>query len=706
MIKNIFKQVGSWKLKTVNSDIGLPVSALWRSNSQTGQSLIELLITIGLLAIILPALLTGFVAARSGRAQQEQRQLALGYVKEGEEAVRIYREADWNNFALKSSVSSPGTNYYPVSTGTTWSLTTGIEQGGIGGSTLQTDFSRSITIVDVWRDSSGNIIGDTHPAGSYDDPSTKKVTTTVSWNNPIPNSSVSLTEYLTRYGNAAYSDNGTLPPPAGGGGNWCNPTAGIIGTPFTLGAIPITLVANSTSSQDFAYTSTGNNRSSGSPLFELNISHDTTPQVTNPYSSPDNAKAYGIFSDGTYVYFNENNAGHTVEIAKVSDLSDVGFFDNGKYVSGSITTSSTAVLGTGGTPGATGYTAVGNMLYSFDLSTIPTKDSKGNMTTQKALSSISLSGNGLKIIISGGYAYVVTDDTTNQLQKIQLLSSGQFGTKTNIPLGNGQAGVDLSIDETGKYAYIVTNYSPGNFDVYAIDLSDPTNPLNRYGYSTHMKNPPDLITGDMNPRGVAAVTDDKVIVVGCNADNGNDKCLVHSTGNIYQVFDFSNGPATGSRCGGMTPQLTDNSTTPPTVTNLSSINAIAGVDQRAYTGNVFSYIVDGVNSTSQFQIIKGGAGVSGGSGTGIYESAPFDPGNTVAYNYFYGSNPKLTYKIAIKPTNCSSAIFIDNDFVLMPNGPIPFSTVGYTNPGECMKYRAINTGNTTESFSVTINYSL
>ncbi len=43
---------------------------------QKGQSLVELLITMGLAAVFLPALLTGLATTRAGRAQQDQRMQA------------------------------------------------------------------------------------------------------------------------------------------------------------------------------------------------------------------------------------------------------------------------------------------------------------------------------------------------------------------------------------------------------------------------------------------------------------------------------------------------------------------------------------------------------------------------------------------------------------------------------------------------------
>src|SRR3989344_8308197 len=86
---------------------------------QKGQTLIELLITIGLSAILIPALLTGFALARNGRAQQDQRLKAVAYVKEAEEGVRVVTHNAWEN--ITNGV------YHPAVSGSTWSLVSGSE---------------------------------------------------------------------------------------------------------------------------------------------------------------------------------------------------------------------------------------------------------------------------------------------------------------------------------------------------------------------------------------------------------------------------------------------------------------------------------------------------------------------------------------------------------------------------------------------------
>lgn len=144
-----------------------------------GQSLIEVLIVIGITAVILPALLTGLFAARGGKAQQDSRVEAVALLKETEEVVRSVREKGWSN------VSQAGT-YHPTVTGNAWSFSPGPD--------IIRGFTRSIEISDVLRDQNGVIV----TSGGTLDTSTKKVQITINWGLPYL-STIDSTLYVTRY---------------------------------------------------------------------------------------------------------------------------------------------------------------------------------------------------------------------------------------------------------------------------------------------------------------------------------------------------------------------------------------------------------------------------------------------------------------------------------------------------------------------------
>src|SRR3989344_8767883 len=144
-----------------------------------GASLVELLIAIGVAAVFLPALMTGLVASRNGKAQESQRLQAVPLLKEAQEATRSVREKGWVAFAVNGT-------YHPVISGSAWTL--------MAESEVVNGFTRKIVISDANRDSSGKIVA----TGGTVDPSTKKVDLSVSWNTPFPSSVTSIL-YMTRY---------------------------------------------------------------------------------------------------------------------------------------------------------------------------------------------------------------------------------------------------------------------------------------------------------------------------------------------------------------------------------------------------------------------------------------------------------------------------------------------------------------------------
>lgn len=79
-------------------------------NLKTGQSLIEIIIAMGLVAILLPAILTGLVASREGKAQEGRRLQATALLRESEEVVRNVREKGWKYVSVPG-IYHPGSEY-------------------------------------------------------------------------------------------------------------------------------------------------------------------------------------------------------------------------------------------------------------------------------------------------------------------------------------------------------------------------------------------------------------------------------------------------------------------------------------------------------------------------------------------------------------------------------------------------------------------
>ncbi len=651
---------------------------------QSGQSLIELMVTVGLAAVLLPALLTGFVASRSGRAQAEQRQQALAYMKEGDEAMRVFREAYWPTFSADSSPTAPGTVYKLQQNSGTWQLATGSDP-------LSGGFTRSITILDVYRNPSTFAIVDSTTPGAVDDPSTKQVTITVTWNKPIPNSSVSTTEYFTRYGNTSTSQNGTLQP-AASGGDWCNPVLPPIFQTGLNGTLHAVNVSQAPSGGNVVVFAGAGQSANGNTYANINLNDPSSPtapslQSINNGNYTPKIKTNGAFNDTTYGYLatqQHSNQGQGT-IVNLSNLQQIATLDLGNSGNGQSIYVMNNFRGSG--KNIAFLTDDNKKLYAFDITSLNTTTCTSSSVCHYSPitgSSIVLDGIGLKVIgntsSTGTFAYVATNSTSNQLDIVNVTTTSSPTITARISVGNSQPGVDVFLDSTRLRAYLVTNKSATLPDFFTIDVNPgDTTPawykqiLNKY-----------TTTNSMNPSGVVFVSGSKAVIVGTGGTRN------------YQVVDAS--PES-------VPATIISSTSCPAGTSggLNVSYDIYGITTLfSHANRTYSYIIT-ADSGNEFKVIEGGTGVVG-SGDGTYTSSPIDAGHPVAWNYFTGtSDTNLSYQIAIAPAPCSSATYTFSNIL---TGPIALPGTTYTNPGQCLEYKVINNGSTAKSWTVTFNYSL
>lgn len=652
--------------------------------SNKGQTLIELLITIGLSAILIPALLVGFSATRSGRAQQEQRLQAISYLKEAQEAIRIIDANNWDNLVN-------GT-YHPIVSGSTWILAAGPEViSGFG-------FTRQIVIGDVYRDSSGNIV----TSSGVLDPSTKHVTILVSWANPIA-ASVTSDSYLTRHKNLSHLETtvtdftpGTLNPATkgvtitntnggeivlgagGGGGDWCQPSLALASLD-----LPKSGVANAISAiEGQVFAGTGDN-SSGVSFADVKIT-TAYPPVPTLQKTFDGYKTNGVFGEANYAYLAVDNNFKEVVIINLREYSDPP--TNSKYKEeGYFNAPGNGDGNSIYTSGNYGYMTSENKFYIFDLS------GKTGSRSQLNPTAVTLSGTGVKTFVVGNYAYVATSGTTNQLEIVNVSNPASPSIAGSITVP-GQGGKDVYVNSSGTRAYLVTGSSSTQREFFIINTQTKTSPSLVSGGTYD--------TNGMDPKGVTVVTGNRAIVVGTGGTNQ------------YQVINISNENAPAS-CGNL--QVA------------TGINGVASVLQS--DGYAYSYIITG-DVSSELKMILGGAGAgSSYVSSGVFESATFDAGKEVAWNTLLSTvsaplNTTLQFKVALKHAvnnSCSGVSFIDSDFVgndgqsssYFPSGggvlPFDNNRTGYENPAQCERYRAyLTTFDPTQTpviYDVALSYS-
>lgn len=662
--------------------------------NKKGQSLVELLVVIGLAALLLPPIFTGFMSSRDGKAQQKQRLLATSLMKETQEETRNIRERGWSYLA-------PTGTYHPALSGSSLSL--------VAGATSVNGFTQQVVVGDVYRNVSGTIV--ISPAPGTLDPSTKKISTTISWTTPKI-SSINHVTYMTRFrDNLPYTettkaqflntptnlsvfdkttavntsgsllpDDGEIDMGLGGLSDWCNPNLSIAA--FDL---PKSGVANAISAiEGKVFAGTGDN-ASGVSFADVAISN-TNPPTSSQTGTFDGYKTNAVFGESNYAYLATDNNSKEVVIIDLNNLDPVthkyaeaGYFD----VPGNTDADSVSTFGN------LGFTTAQSKLYTFDLSS--KSGSRGN-----ALGSVNLAGTGKKIIvksISGViYVFIAVSSSNNQLQIIKVSADGKTLSVVGQTTVDGGNGVDISINDTGTRAYLAVNYVSGKKELFIIDISTITGNQPVLGsYSTN----------GMNPKGVTVVTGNRAIIVGTSAEE-------------YQAVNISteNNPV---RCGGLNID-----------SGINGVSSVLEADHDAY-----SYIITG-DVNSELKIIEGGPGGSFGY-NGTFTSAPYDTGagfahafNRFTANVSVPSQTSISLQVAVANAGSNGCVDANYTFIgpdsadygnshfqsvgSVISGQIPLITFqNYVNPGRCFKYKAyLNTPDSSRTpalFDMNINYS-
>src|SRR3989338_2314523 len=635
-----------------------------------GQSIIELLVAAALMALIFPALFSGIIAGRDGRSMLEQRLNAFSLTREAEEASRMIRERNWHEIEVNGI-------YHPAVSGNSFVLNSGPET--ING------FTRTLTIADAFRDAAGAL-----SASGTVDPSTKKVTVDVSWT--LPHSgSISQNWYLTRFlNNGSHTETtvadfekgnltgtvistdsgGEIMLGSGGTGSWCNPNLSIEAVD-----LPKNGVANAVSAIEGQVVAGTGNNASGVSFARVDISNPPPPSSPSGTINGtfDGYKTNDVFGEENYAYIATDTNSKEIVIMDLNNqvngkFAEVCFFDAPGIADGkSVFTS-----------GNIGFATAGNTLYTFNL------DLKTG--SRLKLGSIALAGKGEQVIVLGNYAYVAVESETTQMQIIEVTNGGQTLNIVGWANLNADDGKDIFVNSSATRAYLATEASSNKFELFVIDIENKSGL--RPVVAVYEAN-------GINPKGITVLPANRAILVGTGGEE-------------YQVINISsesvNPPL--SRCGGL---------------NIDSgINGVFSVLET--DGDAYSYIITG-DSTSELKIIAGGPGGEYSS-QGTFESAPFDAGQTVAFNRFdfnfdRPTQTSLALQVASSEAvnnNCSEAQYSyvgpdgAADTYFSADGPIPLIiNLPYVNPGRCFRYKAELTS-ADSSFSpvlydVSVNYS-
>ncbi len=480
-IFQIEKSANQWKMEDRKRKIA----------TESGQLLVELLVAFGIASILIPAIIFGFISGSSGRVQQEQRLKATGLLKEGEEAARSLRDADWSNVATNGT-------YYPKVSGSSWVWGT-VTDGSIA------DLTRTVVISDV------------SPA----DISKKQITVTVAWNNIFP-SNLSSTFILARWKNTSSSliSAGTLINQ--GNGDWCAPTLSLgsidLGnaTPFSISAIQ-------------GQVTTGTGQAAAGFTFVDALMSDppapATPSATaiNTYNGP--TKTNNVFTLANYAFIATDSHSKVVDIINLNSVSGGKYSEAGFFSMGGGAKADTVVASP-----STGYFTVGNMLYDFSLSGLP-----NTSTSRVAIhpAGLQLPASATKMVVYGNRLYISTTSTTYQLVVVDAANLTFISKPVAAPgkIGvNGLGGKSVYVNSTGTRVYLATASSATLKEMFIVNVDETSagfgNTVGSYD------------TNGMNPTGIVLTNLPKVIIVGTG-------------GQQYQVVDVTD-ETNPSECGNLT----------------------------------------------------------------------------------------------------------------------------------------------------------
>lgn len=669
--------------------------------------MIELLVAMGLLAIVMPTLLAGLALSTQSNQRHEQRQQAQVILNESQEALRTIRADGWAN------VATPGT-YHLEYQSDEWHLASG--------SATQDGYTTAIVISAVERAGTGEIVS----SGGWVDPSTIRIDYTTSWEGESA-LEITATQYMTRYldnltytettaadftgvsGNESELDGVSITNSNGGeialsnsaNADWCQPQD------FVVNQVDLPKLSNAIySKQGGAYLGSGDGASNSPAFINVAITNPEPPaspsaSVVGTYNGQFTTNS--IYSDGRYVYL-ATSVSPQIKILDVSTspYTEVGTvtIPGGAEANSVYLSENNNIL----------FTTSGNNLYTFDVTNkVGSHTGVKSSITMKA--SLWAQPTARQVVVVGNRAYVGTGNSLLGLQTFSFNSDGsnlKFVAAALLTFSQESQG--LFVDSEAHYAYIAFNNASGiNFTrgMVVIDLTKTSWFLIWY-YPRHYE----YSTGGMDPRGITVPTSDRAVVVGTGGGSspGTEQ---------YQVVDTSSladqNPSL-SYCGGL-----------PIASGVYGVSSILDQYSTAY-----SYIITG-ETGNQFKIIRGGVGGGAGySPSGTFISKRFDPLFSTAFNSFTADvdtqSQTVKMQVAVAPPvndSCAdvtytyvgpkgvqgaspSAYFTpDGDAI---SGTIPFGTYDdYSNPARCFRYKVIletDDSLTTPVFNdFTMNYS-
>lgn len=537
-----------------------------RRFSHQGAALLEVLVSLGLFAVlgfvVTSVSFDALVANRVGGERTD----ALAYAQEGLEASRQIRDRSWGLLAT----GSYGVAVETVGAETRYAFS--------GTSDAREVYTRVVTVEDVQRDASSNIVS----SGGTVDPDTRRVVSKVTWGSAGPLREVLLTTYLTNskgiswtetreaeFEQGVLTNTEAVPAPAPPTGNGTVQLLGAGSGPGVAvqGVVNVNL-SGPTDGHDVAvagstvYFVTGSN-AGGASFYIVDVSNPGSPTVCPTCKTDPGGRLLAVAVSGRHAYVatDRNNAElQVIDVANAaspvvgavrdtdssSDALSIAVDGPRLYLgtAGNVSPApapefyvfsladpanpaQTAGVELPGSPDVNGIAAAGNRVYlatSSDAAEVMVVDVS---STPAVVGTEDLPGtsDATSIVVTSNRAYVAQKNG-------QLSILGLSNPTDPAPLGSvSLGGIANDVAVEGAYAYVATENSAAEFQ--RVNIANPALPV--------VEGTTDL---DGAARGIAVAGNYSYV-----ATNGNDQemAIIASAGGgtDLTIHGFLNVPGNG-----------------------------------------------------------------------------------------------------------------------------------------------------------------
>ncbi len=504
----------------------------------TGESLAEVILSLALFAVIGTSVALLISGSFRGTLIGGTSTQALSYARETWEAVQSIGKTAYGQ--LQS-----GTYGLGHASGT-WALIDTPDSNGV--------FTRTITIADTYRDSSGNI-----SATGTKDVNTRKVTTKIAWNTGT-NKNMSFVNYFTNW------DSFDMSQIQGGFGQGIFATTKLTPLVVSTGTVPTSSVQLTTANSKFwkcalvqgVYNLTGTNpglaiatygnyafmMDKGSNFSVFNKTDSKNPQLVisiDTGAGSINSATLTISNDGKYAYVGTSNSKFiAINITTPSIGSSIRVTSTLTIGGNSQAVNKIALYGTPSTASSFAYLATneGNGGSAKNFYVVSLASSSNPSITSSVKLGTGPNSMGVVMSANGKYAFVINDDTSANSANVMVVSVATSTTPTLAKSMHASStavlkdvAIYITADLASSTLYVVSSNNAGSAgEFFEVDVSSSTKPFQ--SYSLNLGNGALSVTAEGNNALIGTMTANKNTLQVVDTapmttdDDGNDIAVV------------------------------------------------------------------------------------------------------------------------------------------------------------------------------------